>query len=228
MKGCELATGSPCCREERPGWVYAYITFAIFTAFWVLWVALSLSQLVMGGTVSHWYFAPTGSSTIGNIKRSLRNEHSDQVLMNNCHSSIFRGCFLRMSKFPKCQIRFASIFASISGDSFWESSKKSRNLLLRTSLPSIVTPKGPFHYWAIQILASLMFLCTLLQTLVVSWSIHCSSVPLHFINFGVLLVVYGRLKCVKFKSVYHATLHQNCCWVNTCISLCLLPKLLVD
>lgn len=73
LKGCELAAGSLCCRAERPGWVYAYITFASFTAFWVLTVSASLQHLVVSGTVSLWYFAPTGSSAFGNIKRSLGN-----------------------------------------------------------------------------------------------------------------------------------------------------------
>jgi hypothetical protein len=30
-KGCDQATGYPCCHEERPGWTAAYITLACTT-----------------------------------------------------------------------------------------------------------------------------------------------------------------------------------------------------
>jgi len=66
------ATGYPSCVERHPEWFTAYIRFACFTAFWVLMSTLQLQVMVVSGIISQWYFAPAGSSTSGNIKRSLR------------------------------------------------------------------------------------------------------------------------------------------------------------
>lgn len=69
---CDIATGFPCCVERRSDWVTAYVYLACFTVFWVLMVTIHLQVMVVSGTISQWYFAPTGSPTNGNIRRALR------------------------------------------------------------------------------------------------------------------------------------------------------------
>jgi hypothetical protein len=111
---------------------------------------------------------------------------TDKVLKNSSRrqgmiSSILQECFSWMSQFPECNPRFAPYFAAISGESFWESSKKSNNLLRRNS-PSINRTNSSNSLMYLSPMGMILTYATL-QSLVVSWSIQFSLIPLHLIWF---------------------------------------------
>lgn len=162
--GCSQATGAPCCQFKQAGWVTPYLVLAYVVELWVALVASQLQILVVSGTISQWYFAPTGSSTVGTTKQAMRNAIGPSfgtaclsALMMTISSilkslmdkvgakigqgivSVFlRACFSWLFQIFEFFTRFSTNFAAISGDSFCTSARATYELLKRNLLSTLI------------------------------------------------------------------------------------------
>jgi hypothetical protein len=65
------STDAPCVWEPA-AWVPCYIYLSGFTILWSSMIMAQIQVLTISGTISQWYFAQAGSSTLNATKRALR------------------------------------------------------------------------------------------------------------------------------------------------------------
>jgi len=69
----------PCCAARVGGLGISYAVFSLLFMFWGTSLLFTLKQFTISGTVAQWYFSPVGSSTSGNLMRSLRHGLGPQI-----------------------------------------------------------------------------------------------------------------------------------------------------
>lgn len=161
---CSQSTGAPCCHFQQSNWVTPYLVLAKVAMLWVVLVAGQLHVLVVSGTVSQWYFAPSGSSTAGMTKRAMRNAFGSSFgtaclsslmltfsvllksLINRVVGKIgpsivavfLRACFAWLFQLFEFFTRFTTNFAAITGDAFCTAAQATSELLRRNWLSTLI------------------------------------------------------------------------------------------
>lgn len=162
--GCSQATGAPCCYFKRSEWVTPYLILTGVAVLWVVLVAGQLQILVVSGAISQWYFAPSGSSTAGATKRSMRNAFGpsfgtaclsslmltvsmvlksvmDRAVVKTGPSIVtvlLRACFAWLFYLFEFFTRFSTNFAAITGDGFCSAAHATSELLRRNWLSTLI------------------------------------------------------------------------------------------
>ena len=67
----DLTTPVDCCAWEMDAWVPPFLSFASLVARWVALFFDQARNYVVGGTVSRWYFAPSGTVTFAGTTREF-------------------------------------------------------------------------------------------------------------------------------------------------------------
>ena len=81
-------TTVPCCVTSIGGLGIAYSAGALLFLLWATSLIYALKQFTISGTVAQWYFSPVGSSTSGNLMRSLRHGLGPQIGTLACAAAI--------------------------------------------------------------------------------------------------------------------------------------------
>jgi hypothetical protein len=81
-------TTVPCCVASVGGLGIAYTVGAFLFLLWATSLIYALKQFTISGTVAQWYFSPVGSSTSGNLMRSLRHGLDPQIGTLACAAAI--------------------------------------------------------------------------------------------------------------------------------------------
>ncbi len=81
-------TTVPCCVASIGGFGIAYTAGSFLFLLWATSLMYALKQFTISGTVAQWYFSPVGSSTSGNLMRSLRHGLGPQIGTLACAAAI--------------------------------------------------------------------------------------------------------------------------------------------
>lgn len=156
-----------CCVWSLKPLAAAYVVYAVLFGLWTFCILFELKVFSIAGTVTQWYFAPPGASTKGTLTRSLRHGlgasfgslvvgglvltiitlmrlivrfatsmRRNIILAFVCMA--IRIILLTILNWFEFLTRFATIWAAVKGDSFFNSGRQSTELLTRNLLDSTI------------------------------------------------------------------------------------------
>ncbi|KAG0602861.1 hypothetical protein M758_10G047100 [Ceratodon purpureus] len=160
----DRGTYMPCVWEPAP-WVPYYMYLSGFTILWSSMIMAQIQVLTISGTISQWYFAQAGSSTLSATKRALSvafgpsfgtaclsglvvailrvirgalNKADNDRAQGGAFAVFVRACLQWVLEAVEFFTRFTSNFAAITGESFYTSAVMTYNLLKRNLLSTVL------------------------------------------------------------------------------------------
>lgn len=158
---------APCCVWQPKPLASAYVVYAILFSLWTFCILFELKVFSIAGTITQWYFGPPGMSTKGTLLRSLGHGLGASfgsivlgglvlTILKILHFIVRAATSVRRNIFLMCicmairwillailswlefLTRFATIWASVKGDSFIQSGRQSTEMLKRNFLDSTI------------------------------------------------------------------------------------------